>query len=105
VIRINILLTLILIACALGVVTSQHKARKLFVELEKEQQLARQLAEEWGQLQLEQSTWATHARIEKIATEQLRMRLPDPKLIQTIPLSHPVGEPVDSTDSKEASKS
>jgi len=105
VIRINILLTLILIACALGVVTSQHKARKLFVELEKEQQLARQLAEEWGQLQLEQSTWATHARIEKIATEQLQMRLPDPKLIQTIPLNHPVGEPVDSTDSKEASKS
>ena len=104
-IRINILLTLILIACALGVVTSQHKARKLFVELEKEQQLARQLAEEWGQLQLEQSTWATHARIEKIATEQLQMRLPDPKLIQTIPLNHPVGEPVDSTDSKEASKS
>ncbi|SFU70328.1 cell division protein FtsL [Nitrosospira multiformis] len=104
-IRINILLTLILIACALGVVTSQHKARKLFVELEKEQQLARQLAEEWGQLQLEQSTWATHGRIEKIATEQLQMRLPDPKLIQIIPLSHPVGEPVDSTDSKEASKS
>ncbi len=104
-IRINILLTLILVACALGVVTSQHKARKLFVELEKEQQLARQLAEEWGQLQLEQSTWATHARIEKIATEQLQMRLPDPKLIQTIPLNHPVGEPVDSTDSKEASKS
>jgi cell division protein FtsL len=105
VIKINILLTLILVACALGVVTSQHKARKLFVELEKEQQLARQLAEEWGQLQLEQSTWATHARIEKIATEQLQMRLPDPKLIQTIPLNHPVGEPVDSTDSKEASKS
>jgi cell division protein FtsL len=105
VIRINILLTLILVACALGVVTSQHKARKLFVELEKEQQLARQLAEEWGQLQLEQSTWATHARIEKIATEQLQMRLPDPKLIQAIPLHHPVGEPVDSTDSKEASKS
>ncbi|MBN9132503.1 MAG: cell division protein FtsL [Nitrosospira multiformis] len=103
-IRINILLTLILVACALGVVTSQHKARKLFVELEKEQQLARQLTEEWGQLQLEQSTWATHARIEKIATEQLRMRLPDPKLIQTIPLSPPVGEPIDSTD-KEASKS
>ena len=104
-IKINILLTLILVACALSVVTSQHKARKLFVELEKEQQLARQLAEEWGQLQLEQSTWATHARIEKIATEQLQMRLPDPKLIQTIPLNHPVGEPVDSTDSKEASKS
>ena len=102
--RINILSTLILIACALSVVTSQHKARKLFVGLEKEQQLARQLAEEWGQLQLEQSTWATHARIEKIATGQLQMRVPDPKRIQTIPLTNPLARPVDSTDSKEASK-
>ena len=54
--RLNLLLTLILIACALSVVTSQHNARKLFVELEKEQELARQLAIELGQLQLEQST-------------------------------------------------
>jgi cell division protein FtsL len=84
VIRINILLTLILIACALSVVTSQHEARKLFVEFEKEQELARQLAEEWGQLQLEQSTWATHARIEKIATERLLMQLPDASRLQVL---------------------
>ena len=98
------LLTLVLIACALSVVTSQHKARKLFVELEKEQQLAKQPAEEWGQLQLEQSTWATHARIEKIATGQLEMRVPDPKRIQTIPLAHPLGRPLDPADAKEVSK-
>jgi cell division protein FtsL len=75
--RVNILLTLILVACALSVVTSQHEARKLFVEFEKEQDLARQLAVEWDQLRLEQSTWATHARIEKIAIEQLLMQVPD----------------------------
>ena len=98
------LLTLILIACALSVVTSQHKARKLFVELEKEQQLARRLAEEWGQLQLEQSTWATHARIEKIATGRLQMRVPDPTRIQTIPLSHPAGHLIDPADTREVSK-
>lgn len=82
--RLNLLLTLILIACALSVVTSQHNARKLFVELEKEQELARQLAVEWGQLQLEQSTWAMHARVEKIASGQLRMRVPDASRIQII---------------------
>ncbi|SCY17996.1 cell division protein FtsL [Nitrosospira sp. Nl5] len=87
-IRANILLILILIACALSVVTSQHKARKLFVELEKEQELARQLAVEWGQLQLEQSTWATHARIEKIATGQLNMRVPDASRVQILPLAN-----------------
>lgn len=85
-IRINILLTLFLVACALSMVSSQHKARKLFVELEKEQELARQLAVEWGQLQLEQSTWAMHTRVEKIAVNQLHMRLPDPSRIQTIPI-------------------
>lgn len=85
--KINILLALILIACALSVVTSQHKARKLFVELEKEQELARRIAVEWGQLQLEQSTWAMHARIEKIATGQLQMQIPDASRVQTVPLT------------------
>ncbi|SEP26319.1 cell division protein FtsL [Nitrosovibrio sp. Nv6] len=94
------LLTLILIACALSVVTSQHKARKLFVELEKEQELAEQLAVEWGQLQLEQSTWATHTRVEKIAAGQLRMRVPDASRVRVVPLT------ISGTaaDSAEASK-
>ena len=75
--RLNLILVLILIGCALGVVTSQHKARKLFVELQKEQEWAQQLEVEWGQLQLEQSTWATHARIERIAWKSLQMHVPD----------------------------
>lgn len=74
--KLNLLLALILIACALGVVSSQHKARKLFVELQQEQEQGHKLELEWGQLQLEQSTWATHARIEKIASGHLRMRSP-----------------------------
>jgi cell division protein FtsL len=88
VIRVNTFLILILVACALSVVTSQHKARKLFVELEKEQELARQLAVEWGQLQLEQSTWAMHTRIEKIARGQLHMQVPDASRVQVVPLTN-----------------
>ena len=76
--RFNLLLAMVLVLCALGVVTSQHKARKLFQMLESEQERARQLEVEYGQLQLELSTWATHPRIEKVARERLRMRLPDP---------------------------
>lgn len=82
--RLNLLLTLILVVCALSVVTSQHNARKLFVELETEQKLARQLAVEWGQLQLELSTWAMHARVEKIASGILRMRVPDASRIRIV---------------------
>ena len=82
--RLNRLLLCRAIACALGVVTSQHKARKLFVELQKEQELARQMEVEWGQLQLEQSTWAMPARVEKIAARQLQMQLPGNEKIQFV---------------------
>jgi cell division protein FtsL len=64
------------LASALGAVASQHKARRSFQEMEREQERMRQLEVEWGQLQLEQSTWAAHARIEKIARERLHMRPP-----------------------------
>lgn len=83
-VRLNLLLLCLAIACALGVVTSQHKARKLFVELQKEQELARQMEVEWGQLQLEQSTWAMPARVEKIASRQLQMQLPKGDKIQFV---------------------
>ena len=82
--RLNLVLLAILVACALAVVTSQHKARKLYVELQKEQELAKQLGVEWGQLQLEQSTWAMHARVEKIASGQLKMRVPPASRVQVV---------------------
>ena len=82
--RVNLILLAVLVACALSVVTSQHTARKLYVDLQKEQDLAKQLGVEWGQLQLEQSTWAMHARVEKIASGQLRMRVPPPSRVQVV---------------------
>ena len=75
----HLLLLLAVIACALGVVTSQHKARKLFIELQKEKDRAQQMEVEWGQLQLEQSTWAAHSRVEKVARERLHLVTPDPR--------------------------
>lgn len=83
--RLNFLLLVVLAACALGLVTSQHQARKLYVELQKEQEIAKQIEVEWGQLQLEQSTWATHARVEKLATQALGMRVPPAGRIQVVP--------------------
>ena len=75
--RLNLLLLALVIACALGVITSQHHARKLFNDLENEQTTGKKLGEEWTQLQLEQSTWATHKRIEGLASKSLGMRMPD----------------------------
>ena len=76
-VRFNILLLLLAVICSLSVVTSQHKARKLFQALESEQDRAKQLDVEFGQLQLELQTWATSPRIEKIAREKLKMRTPE----------------------------
>jgi len=83
--KFNLALVLVLVACSLGIVTAQHKARKIFIELQQEQELAKKMEVEWGQLQLEQSTWAMHARIEKIAAAYLQMQVPDTSRIQVVP--------------------
>lgn len=64
-------------ASALAVIHSKHQSRLLFMELQREVNLRDELNIEWGQLQLEQSTWATHGRIEEEASQRLDMRLPD----------------------------
>jgi cell division protein FtsL len=91
--RLNLVLLAALTACALALVTSQHEARKLYVELQKEQELAKELDVEWGQLQLEASTWATHARVEKIATRALGMRVPPASRVRVVPVAPAEGQP------------
>lgn len=75
--RLNLVLALILAFCALAVVTARHQARKLFVELQAVEKQGRDLDIEWGRLQLEQSTWAMHARIEQVARSQMQMAVPE----------------------------
>ena len=82
--RINFILFFVLIAVSLGVITSQHKARKLYFELEQQQDLTRKFDTEYGQLQLEQSTWAMHSRVEEVAAKKLKMQVPDATRIQVI---------------------
>ena len=82
--RLNLLLILVLLGCALSLVSSNHRARKLFTELEAGQKRMRDLDVEFGQLQLESSTWAMHARVEKIARQSLRMRPPEAGRVQMI---------------------
>ena len=82
--RLNFILFFVLIAVSLGVITSQHKARKLYFELEQQQELTKKYETEFGQLQLEQSTWAMHSRVEEFATKKLQMQVPDATRIQVI---------------------
>jgi len=75
----------LLLGSALGVVISQHQARKLFVELRQLEAEHDYMNEEWGQLQLEQATWGTHARIEEIANHKLGMIPPPAKSVVMVP--------------------
>ena len=82
--KLNLLLLAVLVACAIGLVTSQHRARKLFSDLEREQGRGRELDIEYGRLQLEASTWGLHQRVERIAAGTLGMRAPDPRRVRVI---------------------
>lgn len=65
-----------LVVTSLGLVYAKHQNRKLFIELQSLQTAKDEMDIEWGRLQLEQGTWATHGRIERIASERLGMILP-----------------------------
>ena len=66
----------ICVMSAIALVYAKHESRNLFVELEALTQERDALNIEWGQLQIEQSTWAQHARIEKVATDDLALVRP-----------------------------
>ena len=73
----------ILVCCAfavlvsgIGVVYSKYSSRKYFVELQSLRAEREAVEVEWGRLQLEQSTWAAHSRVERIARNRLDMHIP-----------------------------
>jgi cell division protein FtsL len=89
--RVSLVLLAILIGCAVSLVTSRNQWRKAFVELEREQARARALEIEYGQLQLEQSTWSVPARVEKVAREQLRMQTPPAGRVEVVEIPGEAG--------------
>jgi cell division protein FtsL len=80
-------LAIVVVASGVLVVGAEHEARQLFVELEELNRERDRLQVDWGRLQLEQSTWATHARIESLAREQLNLEEPadDELIVVTVP--------------------
>ncbi len=69
---------------AVGVVYAKYTSRKLFVEQEQLRKQRDNLEIERGRLQLEQSTWASPARIEQEASQKLNMRMVKPQEIVVI---------------------
>jgi len=69
---------------AIEVVIARHETRKLFVEIQAQEKQRDNLNEEWGRLQLEQSTWATDARIESVSKTELHMIEPEARSVYLI---------------------
>ncbi|NIO85636.1 MAG: cell division protein FtsL [Candidatus Aminicenantes bacterium] len=76
-----LLLTIMVFISAVEVVYARHQTRKLFVDIQELGKEKNVLDEEWGRLQLEQSTWATDDRIESMARSELNMKPPEMKEI------------------------
>ena len=82
-----ILVVVFAVVCALSamaLIYTKHESRKLFVELESLTLERDALNIEWGQLQIGQSTWATHGRIEQVATDELSLVRPQSNEIYVI---------------------
>lgn len=69
---------------AAGAIYCKHRAREMFVELERLNARRDNLDIEWGQLQLEQSFWSTQAFVERVASTKLHMAMPPPKEIEVV---------------------
>lgn len=72
------------LASAAGAIYAKHRARELFVQLEKLNQKRDNLEIEWGQLQLEQSAWSTHSFVENVAVSRLKMAAPPAQEIEVL---------------------
>jgi cell division protein FtsL len=82
-IAVGVLWATVLVSAA-GAVWAKHRSRELFIELERLNARRDNLQIEWGQLQLEQSAWSTHAFVENVATRRLRMAMPAPQDIEIV---------------------
>ena len=71
-----LLLTLVL-GSALTVIYVKHQSRVLFAELREVQKQQDSQVIEWGRLQLQNTTLATHSNVESRARKDLKMRLPE----------------------------
>ncbi len=78
--RVLLVLLVIVVASSLGVVYTKYRSRMLFAEIQRLEQELDAYEVEWGQLQLEQNTWAEHSRIERLARTKLGMELPQREL-------------------------
>lgn len=86
--RSTLILISILVGSALGVIYAKYRSRMVFIEIQRLEQGLEAYEVEFGQLQLEQNTWAEHSRIERLARTRLGMGLPSRESIIYLNVKH-----------------
>lgn len=71
-------LLLLVVVSALSVVYVTHESRRMFTRLQQLNAQRDELVVDWWRLQIEESYWSTHARIDREARERLGMHIPQP---------------------------
>ncbi len=79
-----VVLVISVFASALCVIYFKHCSRQYFTELQNLQQASENLHVEWSQLLVEQGTWASDVRVDKVARQHLNMLLPAPQDVVVI---------------------
>ncbi len=74
--RLLVVLAGVLLVTALAVIYSKYYSRLLFIEIQKQERGLDQREVEWGQTQLELTTFAEQNRVEQVAREKLKLVLP-----------------------------
>ena len=73
---ITVILLVLVMVSALAVLYVKYDARLMFNQLQKELREQDRLGVEWNRLQLEQNTWSSNNRIEKLARTKLNLQAP-----------------------------
>jgi cell division protein FtsL len=79
-----LVLFIVVLMSAIAVAYSAHWNRQLLNELYGELSVRDKAQAEWGRLILEQSTWTAHSRIETLASEQLKMHIPEAGAVRLV---------------------
>ena len=84
--RFSALCALLLVLSGLSLVSSQYRARQLFIDLDRSRLVTRKLDIDWRTLQLDQTNYSKHSLIEAAAERDLKMLRPSQRRIQYITL-------------------
>jgi len=74
-------LALLVVMSALAIVYVKYDSRLKFNQLQRAFSEQDRLGVEWSRLQLEQNTWSSSSRIEKIAHSTMQLQAPTPEQI------------------------